>query len=250
MLAHHQHQNTVWSCIMFVGWFIFFKKTQNLHFLKSTLSSFTVYSWNVPLCLFRIKCITQKSNALNFLYTICFCYCSIIIIFPISTIKMIFSFLWSNFILKVILSIKSHTLLWGYLFICSLHYDYFKSPQWTNSWSCLYHTWTTHSLKQKKECFIWNTESLKSQFSWAGCSHHASLCNSECRVILVQCPNFTPLKKSPDSLAGLKGKLSTLSTDRISQQKRLMLEMLMKCSRKMERECEWSDAETRGANCS
>lgn len=197
----------------YVCWMIyFFKKTQNLHFLKST-----VYSWSVPLCLFRIKCITQKNNALNILCTISFCYCSIIIIFPISTIKMIFSFLWSNFILKVILSIRSHTLLWGYLL----------------------------------GCFIWNTESLKSQFSWAGCSHiTASLSNSECRVILVQCPNFTPLKKSPDSLAGLKGKLSTLSTDRISQQKRLMLEMLMKCSRKMERECEWSDAETRGANCS
>lgn len=164
----------------YVCWMIyFFKKTQNLHFLKST-----VYSWSVPLCLFRIKCITQKNNALNILYTICFCYCSIIIIFPISTIKMIFSFLWSNFILKVILSIRSHTLLWGYLL----------------------------------GCFIWNTESLKSQFSWAGCSHiTASLCNSECRVILVQCPNFTPLKKSPDSLAGLKEKLSTLSTDRISQ---------------------------------
>lgn len=113
---------------------------------------------------------------------------------------MIFSFLWSNFILKVTLSIMSHSVLWGYMFICSLQYDYFKSPQWTNSWSCLYHTWTAHSLKLIKECFIWNTESSKSQFSWAGCSHiTASLCNSESRVILVQCPNFTPLKKSPDS---------------------------------------------------
>lgn len=145
----------------------FFKKTQNLHFLKST-----VYSWSVPLCLFRIKCITQKNNALNILCTICFCYCSIIIIFPISTIKMIFSFLWSNFILKVILSIRSHTLLWGYLL----------------------------------GCFIWNTESLKSQFSWAGCSHiTASLSNSECRVILVQCPNFTPLKKIPWLSCRLEG---------------------------------------------
>lgn len=145
----------------------FFKKTQNLHFLKST-----VYSWSVPLCLFRIKCITQKNNALNILCTICFCYCSIIIIFPISTIKMIFSFLWSNFILKVILSIRSHTLLWGYLL----------------------------------GCFIWNTESLKSQFSWAGCSHiTASLSNSECRVILVQCPNFTPLKNPLTLLQAWRG---------------------------------------------